>query len=175
MSVKNKKIIDFKFVLKLSVITFFISIFFSCISEFTIPKANLFFSILITIIIIFVGIMFDMIGVAVAAADISPLNSMASKKIKGASFAIYLKKNASRVSSFCNDIVGDICGIISGTAGVVISNKIAENNFLVLLIITGVISMLTIGGKALLKEFALRRSDKILYSFAKILNFIYKR
>ena len=44
-------------------------------------------------------------------------HAMSSKKIKGAKKAVSFKKNADKVSSFCNDVIGDICGIISGSAG----------------------------------------------------------
>ena len=89
--------------------------------------------------------------------------------------AIKLKRNADKVSSFCNDVVGDICGIISGSTGTVIAIKLIEifkvNDLLVTLIVVGFISSLTIGGKALVKGIAMRKSDKILFIFAKFLNF----
>ena len=33
-------------------------------------------------------------------------------------------RNAGRVSSFCNDVIGDICGVISGSAAAVISARV---------------------------------------------------
>lgn len=115
-----------------------------------------------------------MIGVAITAASEAPINSMAAKKIKGAKTAIYLKKNAEKVSSFCNDVIGDICGIISGSTGSVIALKIANffdiNKFLVVLITMGLISALTIGGKAIEKGIAINKSDQILYRFAKFIS-----
>ena len=45
---------------------------------------------------------------------------MAAHNEPGASEAISLLRNASHVSSFCNDVVGDICGIVSGTTAAVI-------------------------------------------------------
>lgn len=119
-----------------------------------------------------------MLGVSVASADVVPFHSMASQKVKSAKMAIKLKKNADKVSSFCNDVVGDICGIISGSTGAVISLKIIEksgfNNLLVTLLIMGMISAITIGGKAIVKGFAINRSNKILYVFAKFLNIFSK-
>ena len=45
---------------------------------------------------------------------------MAAHKEKGAKEALKLLRNADRVSSVCNDVVGDICGIVSGATGAVI-------------------------------------------------------
>ena len=53
------------------------------------------------------GIVFDMVGVAVTAADPRPFHSMAAHKEKGGKEAIRLLKNANQVSSFCNDVVVD--------------------------------------------------------------------
>lgn len=37
-------------------------------------------------------------------------------KLEEQMLRLNLKKNADKVSSFCNDVIGDICGIISGAA-----------------------------------------------------------
>ena len=106
-----------------------------------------------------------MIGVAVQAADVAPFHSMNSRKIKGADIAVKFKKNADKVSSFCNDVIGDICGIISGTAGSIIALKISNllslNSFYTILFITALISSLTIGGKAIGKSIAINKSNYI--------------
>ena len=64
---------------------------------------------LILLLFILLGIMFDIIGVAVTAANPKPFNSMAAHRVKGAKEALYLIRNAEKVASFCNDVVGDIC------------------------------------------------------------------
>ena len=98
---------------------------------------------------------------------------MASQKIKGAKTAVKLKKNASKVSSFCNDVVGDICGIISGSTAAVIAINLANtsnfNSLLITLIVMGIVSSITIGGKAIFKGVAISKSNKILFKFAKII------
>ena len=70
---------------------------------------------LILLVIVMVGIIFDIIGVAVTSADEKPFHSMAARKVPGSQEAIKLLRNAERVSSICNDVVGDICGVVSGT------------------------------------------------------------
>ena len=115
-----------------------------------------------------------MIGVAVAQGDISVFNSMASKKVYGSKLAIKLIKNKDKVSSFCNDVIGDICGIISGATGAVIAIKIIEktnlNNIFVTVVLMGLISTMTITGKALAKTRAIKNSTNIILRFSKILN-----
>ncbi|MFQ9126695.1 MAG: hypothetical protein ACLR4Z_07780 [Butyricicoccaceae bacterium] len=63
-------------------------------------------------------------------------------------------RNAEKVSSICNDVVGDICGIISGATGALIVDTyhlrcdVRRLKVAVSLLITGLVSALTIGGKA---------------------------
>lgn len=119
-----------------------------------------------------------MIGVAVTTADEAVFNSMASKKKKGAKTAIWLKKNADKVSTFCNDVIGDICGIISGSTGAVISINISTvfntNQIITTIIVMSSISAITIGGKALEKTYAINNSNNIVYKFSQIIS-IFKR
>lgn len=157
-----------------TILAFFISLLFSFISESIMPKVGIIIGIIILIIFILIGIIFDMIGVAVTSSNEEPLHAMSSKKIKGAKKAVSFKKNADKVSSFCNDVIGDICGIISGSAGVTIaiglSNRFNLNLFLTSLIVTALIAALTIGGKAFCKKIALLNSHKIVYMTAKIIS-----
>lgn len=171
---KKKRLANYGWIIKITILAFVISIIFTFISETAIPNVNIVIGVLLALLFILIGVVFDMIGVAVAQADEAKFHSMATKKVKGAKTAIMLKKNADKVSSFCNDVIGDICGIISGSTGVVIATNISEltnaNSLLITLIIMGIISALTIGGKALEKGIALRESDKILYIVSKILS-----
>lgn len=165
---------NYKWIAKIVLIAFIISIIFSLISEVAIPNLNIYLSILLALLFIFLGVIFDMIGVAVTTADEAVFNSMASKKRKGAKTAIWLKKNADKVSSFCNDVIGDICGIISGSTGAVIainiSSKFNTNQIFTTVIVMSIISAITIGGKALEKTYAINKSNKIVYKFASILS-----
>ena len=140
---KNKKSINYGWIIKILLISFAISILFSFASEVALPNVNLFFGIIITLIFILIGVLFDMVGVAVTASDEQVFHSMAANKVKGAKLAVKFKKNADKVSSFCQDVVGDICGIVSGATGSVISLKIMEyfniNNIFITLIIMGII------------------------------------
>ena len=176
---KKKELINYGWIIKITLIAFSMSFLFSALSETTIPNVNVIVGIIILIFFILIGILFDMVGVAVTAADIAPFNSMSSRKIRGASIAVMFKQNADKVSSFCNDVIGDICGIISGSAGSIIAISLAAslnfNKFYVMLFITALIASLTIGGKALGKSFAINKSNTILYTFAKFISYFYKK
>ena len=148
-------------------------------SETIISNVGIFVSLVILLIVIFIGVLFDMIGISVTAADIKTFNSMASKNVKGASLGVTFIKNAEKLSSFCNDVIGDICGIISGalssSVSIIISLKFSLNLLVVTLIVTGIVASLTIGGKALGKSFAINKSNVILYDFSKIVAIFYRK
>ena len=101
---------------------------------------------------------------------------MAARKVKGSKQAIALVKNADKVSSVLNDVIGDVCGILSGAAGASIVAKIAINNggtFISILIpslIAAIIAGLTIAGKALFKKVAIKHANSITLTFAKVIN-----
>lgn len=73
---------NYSWILKIVLIAFSISIIFSLISEIAIPNLNIYFSIVLALSFIFIGVIFDMIGVAITTSDISVFNSLASKKRK---------------------------------------------------------------------------------------------
>ena len=77
--------------------------------------------IIVTLLFVLLGILFDIVGVSVTAADEAVFHSMNSRKVKGASTAVMFKKNADKVSNFCCDVVGDICGIVSGSTAISIA------------------------------------------------------
>ena len=150
----------------------------SLASESMLDGAGMAAALLIRALIIGLGILFDVIGVAVTSADAKPFHAMAAHKEKGAKEALLLLRNASRVSSVCNDVVGDICGIVSGATGAVIVTQLqrALNLRTVLLSVgvTALISGLTIGGKALGKAFAIQRSTKVVYCAGRVLHIFHR-
>lgn len=176
---KELKKQNYRWIMQITLMAFAISFCFSFLSETFIPKAGLVLGIVILFIVILIGVIFDMIGVAVTSADEKPFHSMSARKVKGATVAVMFKKNADKVSSFCNDVIGDICGIISGSAGVIIATSLSKtlniNIFIVTLVVTALIAALTIGGKALGKSIAINKSNYILYEFAKFISNFYKK
>ena len=88
--------------------------------------------------------------------------------------AIRLLQNANQVSSVCNDVVGDICGIVSGsTAAVIVTHlqrDLSTTSVLISIGATALISGITIGGKALGKSVAINDCTKVVYRVARIMN-----
>lgn len=175
---RQKKLADIDWILKITITAFLISLFFSSVTEGLILGLNEVVGIFIVILIILIGVIFDMVGVSVTAADLKPFNSMASKKIKGSKTAINLIKNAEKVSAFCNDVIGDVCGIISGSVGLLISSSIATkynlNSSAITLFVTALIAAFTIGGKAMGKSYAINKSDVIIFKASKLLSLFKK-
>lgn len=162
---------------KITLYTIIISGTASLLSESTLPNVNAFLALIILVLIIFLGVIFDIIGTAVTAANEIPFHAMAAKKIKEAKVAVKMIRNASKVSNFCNDVVGDVCGIISGSVGVVIVAKILAvyqggTEIIIAAGFSAMIAGATVGGKAIGKKFAITNSNKILYIVAKIVYFI---
>lgn len=168
---KNSRL---KWLLTVLIISFVLSIMMSIVSEGLIPKMNLIFGIVIIFLFIFIAVIFDMIGVAITAQDETPFHSMASKKIKGSTHSVKLLKNADKLASICNDVIGDVCGVVSGSAGVLVASSISEkfnvSQSIVVLITTATIASLTITGKAYGKAIAINNSKQITEKVGKVLN-----
>lgn len=129
------------------------------------------FAFLVVLGIILIGVIFDVIGMAVTAADETPFHSMASKKLKGSRQSINLLRNAPRVSSFCNDVVGDICSVVSGAAGTAIVYKLftdSANISLFEVVLGALIAALTVGGKAFAKNIGINNANYIVYKVGRI-------
>ena len=174
----KKEHVNVKWIIEIVIMAFAISFALSLVSQTTIPKLSTWIGVIITLVFVGLGIMFDIVGVAVNSADEKVFHSMNARKVKGSKVAVIFKKNADKVSSFCNDVIGDICGIISGAAGTTIAVNIAKalnvELLFVNLTVAAIIAALTIGGKAMGKSFAMNKSDIILYEFAKIVSIFYK-
>ena len=151
----------------------------SLASEAMLSGAGLAIALFILCLFILLGILFDIIGVAVTAADPKPFHSMADHKVKGAKESLKLLKNASTVSSVCNDVVGDICGIVSGTTTTVIVVRLQGLlDFVPALVLsvglTALVSGFTIGGKALGKGVAMKSSTKVVYFVGRVISVFHR-
>ncbi len=171
---------NIKWVIMITIWTFIMAIIFSIITEGLVYNLDVFLAIIILILIILIGIFFDIIGIAVTAAKEEPFHAMAANKIEEAKHAIKLVRNAGEVSNFCNDVIGDISGIVSGAVGTTIIYKLISiydirNGSVLSIIVTSLIASLTVGGKAFGKSIAMLYSEKIIFQIAKIFNFVEKR
>lgn len=156
---------------KVFFITFLLAAIFTIITNLFTNVGIIILSLVI-ILVLLIGILFDMIGVATLTSKEENFHARASKKIKGAKESISLLKNASVVASFCNDVVGDVCGIVSGglgtTLAITIATKYELNIILITTILAAFISSLTVGGKALGKNIAIKKSDSIIFLVGKL-------
>lgn len=169
---KKKNVV---WILLVTVISFFSTAVLSWTASDVLKVVDIFTAFLVILLIVLVNIIADTIGTAVTAANESPFHAMASRKLYGAKQSIRMIRNADKVSNVCNDVIGDICGVISGAAGAYIIIRIIGNSkdiTLAEMIITGMIAALTVGGKALGKIIAIGNSNYIVYKVGVIIQFL---
>ena len=168
---RNKTV---KWVLTIFLVTILVSGTISFTSDLIMANSSMLVAFIILFVIVLIGILFDIIGVAVTSADERPFHSMAARKVPGAQEAIRLLRNAERVSSICNDVIGDICGVISGSASATIAAQLISNfeltlEILIPLVMYALVAGLTVGGKAMGKTFAINSCTKIVHGVGKLL------
>ncbi len=164
--------------IKITVVTLALSFFFSFISELTSSYAHVSITILLLVLLISINIVCDAIGIAATSCDLAPLLAMASRKVPGSKKAIALVKNAEKVSNICCDVIGDICGIISGACGAAIVTKLVIDNTLnywISIVLAAVVSAVTVGGKSMFKNIAMTNSKEILLFVSRILSIFSKK
>jgi len=163
--------------LAIAVITLVLAAIFSIVSTYMLSGVTWAVGMVIVFIIVFIGIFFDMLGIASTAADEIPFHAMAAERVNGSKQAIQIVRNADRFASFCNDVIGDISGIISGTASaiVVISFTLSVGqredslfHYIVAVVFTSVVAAVTVGGKAFGKSMAIRYSTPILFQVGRL-------
>ncbi|EOD01724.1 hypothetical protein [Caldisalinibacter kiritimatiensis] len=177
---KKRKKYNIKWVLLITFWTFVLAVSVSMISESIMRNFDIIMAFITLILIIFLGVVFDLIGISVAIANEAPFHSMAANKVQVARYAVRLIRNAGPVSNFCSDVIGDIAGIISGAAGTIIVIKllniygIKEGAF-VSIVMSGIIAALTVGGKAYGKEIAINNANKIVLYTANFFMILHKK
>lgn len=72
----------------------------SLVSDVLLKNVNLLVAFIILIFIILIGIIFDIIGVAVTVSNETPFHAKAANKVPGAKLAVTFIRNAEKVSSF---------------------------------------------------------------------------
>ena len=159
-AIKREKRKNIQWVVTIFFMTILISGTISLISDEVMANSSVVVAFCILLAIIFLGILFDIIGMAVATADEKPFHSMAARKVPGAHEAIRLLRNAERVSSICNDVVGDICGVVSGSASATIAA----------LVMSALVAGLTVGGKAIGKSIAVKSCTQIVHLVGRVLH-----
>lgn len=168
----NNKKIRLKWPIEAFFLTLILSSLVSFVSNNGVQKLNIFLSIIILVVVVFIGILFDIIGVAVTVAPEEDFHAKATKKAKGAKTSLKLIKNASKVANICADVIGDICGVVSGSISAMIALKISEIYNLsgsIQFVISGLVASITVSGKAIGKEIANNHATGIVHFVAKII------
>lgn len=161
-----------KWILTVVCLSFGLSVVMSFVTSLFVESAGLLVALLSLIALVMIGIITDVIGTAVTSADEQPFIAMASKRILGAKQALQLIRKAERVSSILNDVVGDIVGIISGSAGSVIAVYLVSlglKSAIASMLITAFTSAFMIGGKAYGKGLAIANSDRIVLMVGRVM------
>ncbi|WP_156647166.1 hypothetical protein [Lentibacillus sp. JNUCC-1] len=169
-----------KFSLTIAVITFVLAAVFSIVSSTILNDVIWMVGLIIVFVIVFIGVVFDMLGIAATAAAESPFHAMAAEKVNGAKESVIIVRNADKFASFCNDVIGDISGIVSGTASSIVVLQIAnllngsQGSIYIILnvFLTSLVAAMTVGGKAVGKTMAIQSSTKIIFTAGKIIAFI---
>lgn len=174
MSNKNSSKSSKHWLIKVFLITFILSLAFNSLSTEVVENANILTSFLILVAVVLVGILFDLVATAVTAADEAPFHAKAADKKKGAKQSVKLVKNADKVSSFCADVIGDICGVLSGATSALISVSLSnlwglKDITIVTMIVTATVTAITVWGKAIGKHLAIEKANDIIESIGKIL------
>ena len=172
---KQKKNSQLSWIIFLFFLTVVISSLISVASSSVLEGVGIVGAFVVLLLIVFLGILFDIIGVAVMSASEKPFHSMAAKKLPGAAEALKLLRSAEKVSSFCNDVVGDICGVVSGSASAVIAVSALSSlgsDTVAKLFMSALVAGVTIAGKACGKNLAMNKANNIVLMVSKSLYYI---
>lgn len=161
--------------IKILILSFALSMCFGVVSELVLGVTGIVIAILVIIVFVSFAIISDMIGVAVTSANTEPFRAMASRKVRGAKESLRLLAKADRVSSICCDVIGDVCGILSGAAGASIVVKFALEaesalSIIIASIVSAVVASITIFGKSICKKYAIDNSTSIVIKVGKIIS-----
>lgn len=152
-----------KWAFKVFILSISLSIIFSLVSQSLLPSLSPFFSIFVIVFFVFVSVIFDMVAVAFTSINKEQLDKF--KNENGYVMAVKLCERADKVASFGGDVVGDICGILSGAGGVslVVNMNIQDTNLnlLVTCLVSSLIAGITIFCKAIMKTYALQNCEQI--------------
>ena len=167
----------------IAVVTLIIAAVITVISTSILAGVSWAIGMIVVFFIIIFGVFFDIVGLAAAVAKEKPFHSMASEKLSGAKEAIRIVRNADRFSNFCNDVIGDTSGIISGVASATVVLALIKDvgnsddqylYYIISVLFTSVVASLTVGGKALGKSIAIGYSTEITLIVGKFFSFLEK-
>lgn len=165
--------------LRVGLLSFVLAVLVSYASGFALTRAPAIVALILVLALVAIGVLFDILGTSVTAAEQSPLHAMAAKRISGARQSLWLVRNADAVANFCNDIVGDVAGAVTGAAAtgvavqlsLILQTGIGGERLLGLLMV-GLVAALTVGGKAAGKSYAIAHATDVVYVAGRVLHAI---
>lgn len=162
--------------LRVGILSFVLAAVVNYLSDLALSSVHVLVAFLVVLLLVAVNVLLDILGTSVTAADQVPLNAMAAKKVTGARQAIWMVKNADSVANFCNDVVGDVTGAVSGAAGTTVAlqlSQIVQGGSVVSQLLSlgtvGLIAGLTVGGKAAGKNIAMERATDVVLLAGRVL------
>lgn len=167
---------SWRWTVTVTIVTFVLAAVFSVTSTVFLNGLSWGIGLCLLFVIVLIGVVFDAIGIAAAAADEKPFHSMASKKVPGARQAVGIIRKADQFSNFCNDVIGDISGIVSGAVAfavvtqmvLVMQNPTSAIQAGINVLLTAIVAAVTVGGKALGKSVAISHANDIVFYVAKV-------
>ena len=166
-----------KWIITTFTLTFVLAMLFGGVSNVVLEKMNIIFATIVLLVVIIVGILFDMIGMAIATCDEAPFHAKAAKKHNGAKEVIRMLKKKDKATNVCNDLMGDICGILSGSACALIAVKLSSilqmDIAIISLVLSAVVAAITVGGKAIGKGISMNNAEKIMYMVGAVLHIVW--
>lgn len=171
----NKSTVTSRYLLFVGFGSFFLAILFTLLAETFSSKLNsIVLSLFFLLFIIFINIVADVVGTAVTAASHVPFNAKAAKRVEGASNGLQLIRNADKVANIANDVIGDITTTVSGALGISIVVQVLRaglqfDQFWLNVLITALISVIIVTGKAAGKKIALSHPEEVIFMVGKFL------
>lgn len=163
--------------LRVGLFSFVLAVTVSYLSGLALGRVHALIAVGVVLVLVAVGVGFDILGTAVTAADDSPLNAMAAKRINGARQALWLVRNADAAANFCNDVVGDVAGAVTGAAATTVALQLSAllhsgptAGRVTTLGVVGLVAALTVGGKAAGKTYAITRAITVVFIAGKIIH-----
>ncbi|GHV01622.1 hypothetical protein FACS1894211_11720 [Clostridia bacterium] len=160
--------------IKVFFLTLVLSALFSFVSETVLTRMHFAIAAGLLLIFIAVNILCDIMGTAATTCEIEPFQSMAARKIKGAKTALRILKHAEKFDNITNDVVGDICAIVSGAMGAVLAVKLIETyewspySIWISVAVSALMAAIIVSGKAFFKKISIDHSHAIVAFIAKI-------
>lgn len=162
--------------LRVGVLSFLLAALVSYASGLALGRLPAAVAFLVVLVLIAIGVGFDIVGTSVTAADQTPLHAMGAKRIHGSRQALWLVRNADRVANFANDVVGDVSGAVAGAAGATVALRLTvltkggeTAGTLISLAVVGLIAGLAVGGKAAGKSFAITHATDVVFAVGRMI------